>query len=126
TFGLTADEVERQIRAIYFGQVATQVPESSLRMTDVRVRYSDALRFGSSGFDQDLVRNQWILAPEGNVHAKAGSDAQRPASLRALAGLARAIPLNALAQVTPKRSPDEQTRENQQPAIFVTAELAPG
>jgi multidrug efflux pump subunit AcrB len=40
-----------------------------------------------------------------------------------LQGPARAVPLSALARLTPKRTPDEQWRENQQPAIFVTAEL---
>ena len=34
--GLTAQEVERQLRVIYLGQIATQVQESSLRITDVR------------------------------------------------------------------------------------------
>src|SRR5205807_2190413 len=40
-----------------------------------------------------------------------------------LAGPARAVPLAGLATVTPVRTPDEQVRENQQPAVIVTAEL---
>ena len=48
--GLSPDMVERQLKAIFFGQVATQVRESALRITDIRVRYPDAFRFGRSGF----------------------------------------------------------------------------
>jgi multidrug efflux pump subunit AcrB len=44
-------------------------------------------------------------------------------SPRGLMGPARAIPLSAVAKVRPVRRPDEQARENQQPAIFVTAEI---
>ena len=40
-----------------------------------------------------------------------------------LAGPARAVPLFGLGDVTAVRTPDEQFRENLQPAIFVTAEL---
>ena len=39
-----------------------------------------------------------------------------------LQGPARAVPLSALATLERVRTPDEQWRENQQPAIFVTAE----
>src|SRR5262249_54575851 len=48
--GLTTDAVERQLRVIFFGQVATQVRESSARVTDVRVRYPNAWRFGPTGY----------------------------------------------------------------------------
>src|SRR5262249_40079592 len=41
--GLKPDAVVRQLKAIFQGQIATQVPESSLRITDVRVRYPDAI-----------------------------------------------------------------------------------
>src|SRR5262249_38219450 len=61
--GLTVDTVERQLRAIFIGQVATQVRESAARITDVRVRYPDSERFGSSGFDAQRVLSQWILLP---------------------------------------------------------------
>jgi Cu/Ag efflux pump CusA len=63
--GLTAQEVERQLRAMYLGQIATQVRESSLRITDVRARYPDALRFGRDRFDPGLVLRQPILLPQG-------------------------------------------------------------
>jgi multidrug efflux pump subunit AcrB len=111
--GLKPDAVVRQLKAIFQGQVATQVPESSLRMTDVRVRYPDAIRFGADPaaggkgyFDVERVRSQWVLLPETKA-----------------TGLARAVPVSGLGDVRAVRSPDEQYRENQQPAIFVTAEL---
>lgn len=119
--GLKPDAVVRQLRAIFQGQIATQVPESSLRMTDVRVRYPDTIRFGtdpgapSKGyFDRQRVLDQWILLPD-TKSPTAGSGL--------LAGPARAVPLYGLGEIRPVRTPDEQYRENQQPAIFVTAEL---
>src|SRR5262249_7011600 len=64
---LTAQEIERQLRAIYAGQVAAQVRESAARITDVRVRYPDWARFGNGRFDMDLLLDQWILLPDGTV-----------------------------------------------------------
>ena len=53
-----------------------------------------------------------------------GSAADRAGCRAApLNGPLRAVPLYALGDVKPVRTPDEQWRENQQPAIFVTAEL---
>ncbi len=46
--GLKPDMVVRQLRAMFQGQIATQIPESSLRLTDVRVRYPDSIRFGTN------------------------------------------------------------------------------
>jgi multidrug efflux pump subunit AcrB len=108
--GLTMDAVERQLRAIFLGQVATQVRESAARITDVRVRYPDAARFGRFGFDPEyLLKNQWILLPDATGTAlPLNKD--------------RAVLLSAVAEVKRVRTPDEQFRENQQPAIFVTAE----
>ncbi|MBY0523695.1 MAG: efflux RND transporter permease subunit [Gemmataceae bacterium] len=114
--GLTAMEVERQLRAMYLGQIATQVPESSLRITDVRVRYPDALRFGPGRFDPDLVLKQPILLPQGLV-----GPALAPGSVP-LPGPARTVPLAAIANLQRLRTPDEQVRENQQPVVIVTAE----
>ncbi|MFL5342844.1 MAG: efflux RND transporter permease subunit, partial [Gemmataceae bacterium] len=118
--GLKPDAVVRQLKAIFQGQIATQIPESSLRMTDVRVRYPDSIRFGTDPnapgkgfFDRDRVLSQWILLP----------DTKTANGLASLTGPARAVPLEGLGQITPVRTPDEQYRENQQPAIFVTAEL---
>jgi multidrug efflux pump subunit AcrB len=115
--GLKSDAVARQLKAIFLGQIAAQVQESSARLTDVRVRYPDALRFGTGRFDVDRVLKQWILLPPGNTPAP-GTPA-----VAGLSGPARAVPLSALATVQAVRTPDEQYRENQQPALFVTAEL---
>ncbi len=115
-FKLTAEEVERQLRAMYRGQIATQVRESSLRITDVRVRYPDVLRFGRGRFDPDLVLQQPILLPPG-IAAPALSPGTPP-----LPGLARMVPLGAVARLERLRTPDEQVPENQQPVVIVTAE----
>ncbi len=124
--GLKPDAVVRQLKAIFQGQIATQVPESSLRITDVRVRYPDTIRFGTEPgtgtpakgyFDMHRVLNQWILLPETKLPMPAAG-----ATPTTLTGPQRAVPLYALGDIKPVRTPDEQWRENQQPAIFVTAE----
>lgn len=102
---LSADEVERQLGAIFIGQVATQVRESALRMTDVRVRYPDRIRFGDGRFDPARVLNQSLLLPPGAP------------------GGARWASVSAVASLTRKRTPDEQWRENQRPVHYITAEL---
>jgi multidrug efflux pump subunit AcrB len=114
--GLTAIEVERQLRAMYLGQVATQVRESSQRFTDVRVRYPDALRFGRGRFDPDLLLAQPLLLPPAIIGAP-GPSAGVP-----LPGPARMVPLGTVAHLERVRTPDEQVRENQQPVVIVTAE----
>lgn len=118
--GLKAQDVERQLRAIYLGEVATQVRESSLRITDVRVRYPSPLRFGPGRFDPDLVLQQLILLPEGLGPI---NDPSALATIRPVSGPARAVPLSAVARLERIRTPDEQVRENQQPAVIVTADL---
>jgi len=117
-FGLTPEMVERQLNAMFFGQVATQVRESALRVTDVRVRYPDSYRFGKDRFDPERVLNQWLLIPEGTPSLPGVSP-----SLGHSAGLGRVVPLYALAEIKRKRTTDEQWRENQRPVHFVTAEL---
>jgi multidrug efflux pump subunit AcrB len=121
--GLKPDAVARQLKAIFQGQLATRVPESSLRITDVRVRYPDSIRFGMDGgvvspgtgrFDRQRLLDQWILLPETKLPVG-------PVGI--LNGPLRAAPLYALGDVKAVRTPDEQWRENQQPAIFVTAAL---
>src|SRR5262249_24217138 len=52
--GLKPDAVARQLRAMFLGQVAAKAQESSARMTDVRVRYPDTVRFGPGRFDADF------------------------------------------------------------------------
>jgi multidrug efflux pump subunit AcrB len=116
---LSTADLSRQLQAMFLGQVATQVRESSLRITDVRVRYPDRIRFGQGLFDPDRILNQWILLPEGAppVNSSAATTSTP------LAGPARAVPLSAVARLERVRSPDEQWRENQQPAWIVSAEL---
>jgi multidrug efflux pump subunit AcrB len=115
--GLTVDAVERQLRTIFLGQIATQVRESATRITDVRVRYPDSERFGQGGFDVQRVLNQWLLIPPAATPAAGSVAAAAPPDRD------RVVQLTGIAQVQPVRTPDEQYRENQQPAIFVTAEL---
>jgi multidrug efflux pump subunit AcrB len=116
--GLTPDAVERQLRAIFLGQVATQVRESAARITNVRVRYPDIARFGQFGFDPEhVLKNQWILLPDAALASAGRSSGALPA------GNDRTVLLSSIARVKRVRTPDEQYRENQQPAIFVTAEL---
>jgi multidrug efflux pump subunit AcrB len=131
--GLTSQEVERQLTAIYLGQVATQFQESDARILDVRVRYPDWARYGLDltepgkqdkasappRFNPDHVLGQRIFVPESLGPPPAPGTMTVPP----LAGLSRTLPLLAVATVTRTRTPDEQSRENQQPAIFVTAEL---
>ncbi len=128
--GLKPDAVARQLKAIYMGQIATQAPESSIRITDVRVRYPDTIRFGAEPgatvrgqgfFDRQRLLNQWILLPDTKLPATTGTVSGAP-----LTGPQRAVPLYALldkGDVKPVRTPDEQYRENLQPAVFVTAEM---
>ncbi|HEY7424811.1 MAG TPA: efflux RND transporter permease subunit, partial [Gemmataceae bacterium] len=115
--GLPVQEVERQLRAIYFGQVATQVRESDERMTNVRVRYPDSLRFGVGGFNPESVLAPWVLLPGAAPPTPAGTPTI------SLSGLARAVPLSAVAHVNRIRTPDEQVRENLQPAVIINAEI---
>lgn len=117
-FGLTPQEVERQLNAMFFGQVATQVRESALRVTDVRVRYPDSYRFGKGRFDPERVLNQWLLIPDNEPLLPGVSP-----SLGHTTGVGRVVPLYALAEIKRKRTTDEQWRENQRPVHYVTAEL---
>jgi multidrug efflux pump subunit AcrB len=114
--GLKPESISRQLRAMFQGQQAAQVQESSARITDVRVRYPDSIRFGGGRFDPARVLNQWIVLPEGKT-APTGSMGV-PAG-----GAGRAVLLSSVANIRLVRTPDQQWRENQQPAIFITAEL---
>src|SRR6185437_13322953 len=100
-----------------FGQVATQVRESAERMTDVRVRYPDRLRFGEVGSNPESVLSPWIMLPGNPPPATVG------APRITLSGLSRAVPLSAVARVNRIRTPDEQVRENLQPAVIINAEI---
>jgi multidrug efflux pump subunit AcrB len=112
---IKVDEVQRQLRAIYLGQVATQVRESAARITDVRVRYPNRYRFGTGRFNPDRILTPLLILP---VAPPTGTSAVIP-----LEGVARSVPVSAVATVEPKRTPDEQVRENMQPCVIITAEL---
>jgi multidrug efflux pump subunit AcrB len=117
-YNTSAMDIERQLAAMYLGQVATQVRESALRMTDVRVRYPDSLRFGNKSFDPDSLLNHWVLVPVAASAAAASAPAAAPASLF---GPAQAVALSEVTRLNRVRTPDEQWRENQQPVHYVTA-----
>src|SRR5262249_35207741 len=105
------------LKAIFLGQVATQVRESAARITDVRVRYPDQDRFGRYAFDADhILQNLWIAMPD-SAFTPAVPGAAPPAPKD------RVVLLSSIATVKRVRTPDEQYRETQQPALFVTAEL---
>ncbi len=114
--GLTVQEVERQLRAIYQGQIATQVRESAARITDVRVRYPDRFRFGPGRFSPDQLLTPLILVPMPLPAPGGGASVS-------LEGLARAVPVEAVARIERKRTPDEQVRENLQPSFIITADV---
>ncbi|HYV38921.1 MAG TPA: efflux RND transporter permease subunit, partial [Gemmataceae bacterium] len=125
--GLKSDEIERQLKAIFMGQIATQVRESAARVTDVRVRYPDWARFGQKPKDPKLppsqqvlstfdpyhtLDNLWIILPDAALTPSAAAPDRD-----------RHVLLSSIAKIKRVRTPDEQYRENQLPAIFVTAEL---
>jgi multidrug efflux pump subunit AcrB len=117
---LSPGEIQRQVGAMYLGVVATQVRESALRITDVRVRYPDRVRYGGSlFFDPERLLNQWLLVPE----RTSGDTGGTTPYIMPLAGAGRVVPLSAVARVEHAQSPDEQWRQNQQPAIFVKSEI---
>ena len=106
--GLTEMDIEGQLNAALYGQVASTVPEQD-RMTKIRVRYPDRVRFDR----QRLAQLPISLATAGPVVAAASSGATGPAF----------VPLGQIATIRDVRSPNELWRENQQPVITVTAEL---
>ncbi len=107
--GLTEMDVEAQLNAALYGQVASTIPEQD-RMTRIRVRYPDRVRFDR----QHLAQLPISLATAAPV-----SGVATPA---AAAGVGF-VPLGQLASIRTVRSPNELWRENQQPVITVTAEL---
>jgi multidrug efflux pump subunit AcrB len=106
--GLTEMDVENQLSAALYGQVASTVPEED-RMTKIRVRYPDEVRF-----DRDRLGDLPIHLPLAATTAKG-----------AAAGPSF-VTLAQLGSITLSRSPNEFFRENQQPVIKVTAALEGG
>ncbi|HMB07842.1 MAG TPA: efflux RND transporter permease subunit [Isosphaeraceae bacterium] len=107
--GLTELDVEGQLNAALYGQVASTVPEQD-RMTKIRVRYPDRVRYDRENLGQLPVSLAMAAPPP----ASAGSPAT--------AGIGF-VPLGQLASIRVVRSPNELWRENQQPVLTVTAAL---
>ena len=109
--GLTELDVESQLNAALYGQVASTVPEQD-RMTKIRVRYPDRVRY-----DRERLHLLPIsLATATPSTATTGTSA----SITAGVGF---VQLGQIASIRTVRSPNELWRENQQPVITVSAEL---
>ncbi|MGO8751998.1 MAG: efflux RND transporter permease subunit [Thermoguttaceae bacterium] len=103
--GLSELDLENQLDAALYGQVASVLPEQD-RMTNIRVRYPDSVRM-----DPQRLSRLPIALP---AAAKTSSAAASPAST---------LLLGQVALIDWVRSPSELWRENQQPVITVTGEL---
>lgn len=111
--GLTVMDVEAQLNAALYGQVASTVPEQD-RMTQIRVRYPDRVRFDREHLDLLPISLSSASAPAASMAAGAVQGS--------VAGIGF-VPLGQLATIRTIRSPNELWRENQQPVITVSAEL---
>jgi CzcA family heavy metal efflux pump len=103
--GLTDVDLELQLNAALYGQVATLLPQQD-RMTAIRVRYPDRVRYDRAGLGQLPI----ALPPAANLNPTSNS-------------APNFLPLSQLATIEVVRSPNEMWRENQQPVITVNAEL---
>jgi CzcA family heavy metal efflux pump len=92
--GLSASQIQDQVRTALFGQVTNTVKQED-RLINIRVRLADALRS-----NLDRLASLPIATPSGKV-----------------------APLEQLVTFQPRRSPVETWRENQQPGIDVTGDL---
>jgi CzcA family heavy metal efflux pump len=106
--GLTGGDVENQLHAALYGQVASTLPEKD-RITDIRVRYPDSIRY-----DRGALAQLPIMLPAAAAAPKPSIGAAAPPGF---------VLLGQIASIEPVRSPHELCRENQQPVITVTAEL---
>ncbi|HMF36319.1 MAG TPA: efflux RND transporter permease subunit, partial [Isosphaeraceae bacterium] len=111
--GLTEIDVESQLTAALYGQVASTIPEQD-RMTKIRVRYPDRIRYDR----ENLGRLPISLATATATPTSTGPAPGTPAA----AGIGF-VPLDQLASIRVVRSPNELWRENQQPVLTVTAAL---
>ncbi len=107
--GLTTLDVENQVYAALYGQVAATLPDQD-RIMNIRVRCPDAVRSDRKRLPELPIR----LPP------LAGADGSTPAGSPGGPGF---VPLGQLASIALLRTPNELWRENQQPVITVTAEL---
>ena len=111
--GLTVMDVESQLNAALYGQVASTVPEQD-RMTKIRVRYPDAVRYD---------REQLPLLPISLATATPPTVTAASLPTPTVAAGLGFVSLGQLATIQTVRSPNELHRENQQPVITVSAEL---
>jgi CzcA family heavy metal efflux pump len=115
--GLTEQDVETQLNAALYGQVAATLPEQD-RITDIRVRYPDHVRY-----DRDRLPQTPIMLP-GSGGGGAGSLVV--GGTAALSSVTPPSPrfmlLGQVAKIELTRSPNEVWRENQQPVITVSAQ----
>src|SRR5271157_3449794 len=107
--GLTELDVESQLNAALYGQVASTVPEQD-RMTKIRVRYPDRVRYDHEHLSLLPISLATATAPTASTGQVVS------------AGLGF-VTLGQIAAIRTVRSPNELWRENQQPVITVTAEL---
>jgi CzcA family heavy metal efflux pump len=105
--GLTGGDVENQLHAALYGQVASTLPEKD-RITDIRVRYPDGVRY-----DRGALAHLPIVLPAAAGVLKASSSAAAPVGF---------VLLGQIADIDLVRSPHELCRENQQPVITVTGD----
>ncbi len=105
--GLSAMDVESQISAALYGQVASTLPQQD-RVTNIRVRYPDAVRYDRQQLE--CLPITLAAAPATGSAPGAGPGA----------GF---VLLRQVASIKVEPSANELWRENQQPMINVTAEL---
>lgn len=113
--GLTELDVESQLNAALYGEVASVMPEED-RLTRIRVRYPDHVRYD---------RHRLVQLPVSlTTAAPASSSDSANVSINSLTlNALSVVPLEQVASVELMYSPNEMWRENQQPVITVTADL---
>lgn len=121
--GLTDFDIENQLNAALYGQVASTIPEQD-RMTRIRVRYPDRVRFDRENLSHLPIR----IAPADTTASSGTASSGSAASGGVLNSRAKVdvVELGQIASISVVRSPNELHRENQQPVITVTAELEGG
>jgi CzcA family heavy metal efflux pump len=108
--GLSPQDVANQLNAALYGQAAATLPQQD-RITEIRVRYPDAIRF-----DRNRLENLPIALPP-SAGGKGDSRGGSPPPF---------VTLRQVATIEQEYSPNEVWRENQQPVISVTGELSGG
>jgi CzcA family heavy metal efflux pump len=111
--GLTVMDVEAQLNAALYGQVASTLPEKD-RMTRIRVRYPDRVRFDRDHLDRlPISLTAPAVSPVPSGVGNTGTTAPGVGF----------VTLGQLATIRTVRTANELWRENLQPVIDVTASL---